>query len=212
MVAHACKPSTCIQEIQPQGLGVQGHPPDVRNTRLEWIAYNPIPQQRKKKEDPEKEKGFPGRGVYSRNKQNDPGRNVGIENIRIQSGSSVLFFKQAHKTIISLFGWFTHYYEHTPVHFSTSSLTEKDPSLLYLWPLFLHSPHPVPSSNRHLSRQPENIKEMGKQLNEQRNGGHYSPWKQIFMPTFYSQFYLMSGFVFSQIIFINGFSFLPSNE
>lgn len=62
MVAHACKPSTCIQEMQPRGLGVQGHPHDVTNTGLEWIAYNPIPQQRKKKEDPEKEKGFQERG------------------------------------------------------------------------------------------------------------------------------------------------------
>lgn len=44
--------------MQPRGLGVQGHPHGVTNTGLEWIAYNPIPQQRKKKEDPEKEKGF----------------------------------------------------------------------------------------------------------------------------------------------------------
>lgn len=91
--------------MQPRGLGVQGHPHGLKNTRLEWIAYNPIPQQRKKKEDPEKKKGFQEGGVCAnRNEQNDPGRNVGIENIRIQSGSSVLLFKQAHKTITSLFG------------------------------------------------------------------------------------------------------------
>lgn len=63
MVAHACQPSTCIREMKPRGVGVQGHPHDVSNTRLEWVAYNPIPQQGKKKEDQEKEKGFPGRGV-----------------------------------------------------------------------------------------------------------------------------------------------------
>lgn len=42
-------------------MRVQGHPHDVANTRLEWIAYNPIPRQTKIKEDPEKEKGYPGR-------------------------------------------------------------------------------------------------------------------------------------------------------